>query len=91
MAAPNFQVVSDRRGESLTRVLIPTQADHCEPGKQTGGRTAWSATVAVQGQSVSARYWYDGTNMENAKEDAAQVAYYAITGMAATTSQPGYY
>lgn len=40
----------------------------------TGGRTAWSATVNVQGQSLPARWWYDGQFINNAKEDAAEVA-----------------
>ena len=39
-----------------------------------GGRTAWSSRVTVGGQSLSARYWYDGKNLNNAKEDAAEVA-----------------
>ncbi|RVD86713.1 uncharacterized protein DFL_004975 [Arthrobotrys flagrans] len=39
-----------------------------------GGRTAWSATVEIGGVSVSARYWYDGVYLGNAKEDAAEVA-----------------
>ncbi|KAK0640882.1 hypothetical protein B0T16DRAFT_393260 [Cercophora newfieldiana] len=39
-----------------------------------GGRTAWSSTVSVHGQALSARFWYDGKNTNNAKEDAAEVA-----------------
>ncbi|KAJ5778306.1 hypothetical protein N7520_001552 [Penicillium odoratum] len=39
-----------------------------------GGRTAWSSTVTVQGRNVAARYWYDGQYINNAKEDAAEVA-----------------
>lgn len=39
-----------------------------------GGRTAWSSTVLVQGRTVAARYWYDGQYINNAKEDAAEVA-----------------
>ncbi|KAJ5225478.1 hypothetical protein N7468_006703 [Penicillium chermesinum] len=39
-----------------------------------GGRTAWSSTVTVQGQNIAARYWYDGQYINNAKEDAAEVA-----------------
>ncbi|KAF3761801.1 hypothetical protein M406DRAFT_235225, partial [Cryphonectria parasitica EP155] len=39
-----------------------------------GGRTAWSSRVTVCGQTVSARYWYDGKNLNNAREDAAEVA-----------------
>ncbi|EEA24550.1 hypothetical protein TMatcc_007653 [Talaromyces marneffei ATCC 18224] len=52
LAAPEFHIVSDRRG----------------------GRTAWSATVNVGGGSFAARYWYDGQYLNNAKEDAAEVA-----------------
>jgi hypothetical protein len=33
----------------------------------TGGRTAWSATVTIQGTNVAARYWYDGQFINNAK------------------------
>ncbi len=40
----------------------------------SGGRTAWSSTVQVYGQSITARYWYDGKNLNNAKEDAAERA-----------------
>lgn len=28
----------------------------------------------MQGQSIAARYWYDGDFVHNAKEDAAEVA-----------------
>jgi hypothetical protein len=40
----------------------------------TGGRTAWSSTVEVQGITIPARFWYDGQYIHNAKEDAAEVA-----------------
>ncbi|KAI1118650.1 hypothetical protein F5Y14DRAFT_447011 [Nemania sp. NC0429] len=39
-----------------------------------GGRTAWSSVVVVCGKRIEARYWYDGNNLNNAKEDAAEVA-----------------
>ncbi|KAL9586400.1 MAG: hypothetical protein Q9212_000914, partial [Teloschistes hypoglaucus] len=40
-----------------------------------GGRTAWSSTVTISGHHViQARYWYDGQYVNNAKEDAAEVA-----------------
>lgn len=39
-----------------------------------GGRTAWSATVTIQSQNIAARYWYDGQYLNNAKEDASEVA-----------------
>jgi len=45
-----------------------------------GGRTAWSSTVTVQGQNISARFWYDGEHINNAKEDAAEVALKHLTG-----------
>lgn len=46
------------------------------PVCNTGGRTAWSSTVTVQGipTAIAARYWYDGQFVNNAKEDAAEVA-----------------
>ncbi|KAJ5281231.1 hypothetical protein N7478_006603 [Penicillium angulare] len=40
----------------------------------SGGRTAWSSTVTVGGQNIAARYWYDGQYVNNAKEDAAEIA-----------------
>ncbi|CAI7620269.1 unnamed protein product [Penicillium pancosmium] len=40
----------------------------------SGGRTAWSSTVSINTQNFSARYWYDGQYINNAKEDAAEVA-----------------
>jgi len=39
-----------------------------------GGRTAWSAKVLIEGHEIAARYWYDGQYVNNAKEDAAEVA-----------------
>ena len=39
-----------------------------------GGRTAWSSSVIVQGKTFAARYWYDGPFVNNALEDAAEVA-----------------
>ncbi|KAI9850171.1 MAG: hypothetical protein M1838_006016 [Thelocarpon superellum] len=53
-----------------------------------GGRTAWSSTVTIEGQSVSARYWYDGQYVDNAKEDAAEVALQQLQGVSQPTS-PG--
>ena len=40
----------------------------------TGGRTAWSSRVTVHGVNIEARYWYDGKNVNNMKEDAAERA-----------------
>jgi len=49
-------------------------------GGRAGGRTAWSSTVSVYGQSFAARYWYDGKNLNNAKEDAAEMALTWLNG-----------
>ncbi|KAK1659826.1 hypothetical protein BDP55DRAFT_562261 [Colletotrichum godetiae] len=45
-----------------------------------GGRTAWSSGVTVHGRTLSARFWYDGKNLHNAKEDAAEMAVNYLTG-----------
>ncbi|KAJ5309096.1 hypothetical protein PENANT_c020G06112 [Penicillium antarcticum] len=57
-----------------------------------GGRTAWSSTVTVQGLpgTVAARYWYDGQYVNNAKEDAAEVALKQLSSQPrASTVYPG--
>jgi hypothetical protein len=45
-----------------------------------GGRTAWSSTVTVYGRDVPSRFWYDGKNINNAREDAAECAVKWLTG-----------
>lgn len=52
---------------------------------ELGGRTAWSSRVTVNGAIHQARFWYDGKNLNNAKEDAAEVALSFIS-MAASPS-----
>ncbi|KAL2119802.1 hypothetical protein VTJ04DRAFT_6763 [Mycothermus thermophilus] len=52
LAAPVFQIYSDRRG----------------------GRTAWSSQVIIGTHKFPARFWYDHKNVNNAKEDAAELA-----------------
>lgn len=44
-----------------------------------GGRTAWSSRVMVKGQVFQARFWYDGKNLNNAKEDAAELALHYVS------------
>ncbi|KAL1996351.1 hypothetical protein VTN49DRAFT_116 [Thermomyces lanuginosus] len=40
-----------------------------------GGRTAWSSSVKIgQNAKFCARFFYDGDYLDNAKEDAAEVA-----------------
>ncbi|KAJ5788440.1 hypothetical protein N7457_003430 [Penicillium paradoxum] len=87
---PVFNIVSDRRGtypdfrplpsppprypsSTVFSSYRPRMANDPYLGI-AGGRTAWSSTVTVQGQSIAARYWYDGQFINNAKEDAAEVA-----------------
>jgi len=56
----------------------------------SGGRTAWSSTVTVQGQNIAARYWYDGQYINNAKEDAAEVALMQLNAQSRSpTAYPG--
>lgn len=43
-------------------------------GCNAGGRTAWSSTVEVNGTKHQAQFWYDGDFVNNAREDAAEVA-----------------
>lgn len=43
-------------------------------GFPIGGRTAWSCHVIVHGTTFAARYWFDGDFVQNAMEDAAEVA-----------------
>ncbi|OJD25133.1 hypothetical protein ACJ73_03501 [Blastomyces percursus] len=52
----------------------------------SGGRTAWSSTVTIQGTSFAARYFYDGQNTNNAKEDAAEVALTALRSQGAPST-----
>ncbi|KAI1777274.1 hypothetical protein F4818DRAFT_343501 [Hypoxylon cercidicola] len=51
------------------------QAPHFQiVSDRRGGRTAWSSVVTVYGRRIDARYWYDGRNITNAREDAAEAA-----------------
>ncbi len=54
----------------------------------SGGRTAWSARVIIGPQVIAARMWYDGRNVNNAKEDAAEVACLRL-GVAPPLTQTG--
>ena len=50
------------------------QARLTQPYGTLGGRTAWASVVTVYGMQIQARFWYDGKNLNNAKEDAAEKA-----------------
>ncbi|KAK4443574.1 hypothetical protein QBC34DRAFT_386105 [Podospora aff. communis PSN243] len=54
-----------------------------------GGRTAWSSKVTVYGTELSARFWYDGKNTNNAKEDAAEVALTWLNGSSSPSTSRG--
>ncbi|KAF2203818.1 hypothetical protein GQ43DRAFT_469616 [Delitschia confertaspora ATCC 74209] len=62
---------------TTARLEQPTWQDVSD---RRGGRTAWSSIAVVQGRAYSARFWYDGAYVEQAREDAAEIAYLAICG-----------
>ena len=70
-------VVSPHLSFAHTAIATPTTVltFQCQ-----GGRTAWSSKVTIEGHSLSARYWYDGKYINNAKEDVAEVAYNWLMG-----------
>ncbi|KIV85971.1 hypothetical protein PV11_01617 [Exophiala sideris] len=96
LPTPNFNIVSDRRGEQPLCHHVQTSDEFMEyPGLTChyvpGGRTAWSATVTIQGQNLAARYWYDGQYINNAKEDAAEVACTKLRNPSITSSRSDSY
>lgn len=77
LPAPVFNILSDRRGmlplpQSISFPFL-CLGTRCLTGC-IGGRTAWTSTVTIQGHNIPARNWYDGQFLNNAKEDAAEVA-----------------
>ncbi|CBX90924.1 predicted protein [Plenodomus lingam JN3] len=69
----------------VRRLGEPTVQDISD---RRGGRTAWSSVVIVDGVSFSARYWYDGSHANQAKEDAAEVALRQLTGYTSMNQEP---
>lgn len=61
-----------RLGHTIDRSVawFPTDAP-----SRAGNRIAWSCEVEVLGKSIAARFWYDGRNVNGAREDAALEAY----------------
>ncbi|KAF3386490.1 hypothetical protein F1880_000085 [Penicillium rolfsii] len=83
MSMPNSPQGSSTAGRPSWQEQL--QEEHCRRMKlpppvfnivsdRRGGRTAWSSNLTIQGETISARYWYDGQYINNAKEDAAEVA-----------------
>lgn len=56
----------------------------------TGGRTAWSCVVTVQGANFPARFWYDGQYVNNAREDAAEKALQTLGVIASPPPRPAH-
>jgi len=77
---------SDRRGMLFDYPALWTSLTRL----YKGGRTAWSSAVTVHGKTHSSRFWYDGKNINNAKEDAAECAVKYLTG-SETSSPPQHY
>jgi len=85
-ARPSWQ---DRLNEHCRRAKIQLPVFNIVSDRR-GGRTAWSSTVNVSGRSMSARYWYAGEYIFNAREDAAEVALKQLNSQAITpTSYQG--
>ncbi|KAL4937982.1 hypothetical protein BDV06DRAFT_64261 [Aspergillus oleicola] len=76
MSDPRLDIKYDWR---LRLEIYCTKAGAAEPKYNTfsdrrGGRTAWSCHVIANGRTYAARYWFDGDFVQNAMEDAAEVA-----------------
>lgn len=87
LAPDGAQRSRDREGEINTqrtpRTILSATLVLTTSALPPGGRTAWSSRVTVSGQTVAARFWYDGKNLNNAKEDAAEMALSCIQASAA--------
>ncbi|KAH6612033.1 hypothetical protein C7974DRAFT_406883 [Boeremia exigua] len=70
------------QAEKLGEIMYQDVSD------RRGGRTAWSTIAVVNGIHYQARFWYDGARMQQAKEDAAEIALRQITGCTDPKSQP---
>ncbi|PSN68806.1 hypothetical protein BS50DRAFT_571984 [Corynespora cassiicola Philippines] len=70
---------------TVVRLGEPTWQDVSD---RRGGRTAWSSVVVINNVPYSARFWYDGAYMEQAREDAAEMALRHITGYVNSTAEP---
>lgn len=72
MATKTAKTWQEELGAECRRHRLPEPVFNLVSDRR-GGRTAWSATVTVNGHNVAARYWYDGQYTNNAREDAAEV------------------
>ncbi|KAL5371430.1 hypothetical protein PMIN06_012876 [Paraphaeosphaeria minitans] len=70
---------------SVRNIGDPTWQDVSD---RRGGRTAWSSIVLIQGTQYSARFWYAGERLDQAREDAAEIALRNLTGCTKPNQQP---
>ena len=59
----------------IVEVLYLSLSETPNADVRIGGRTAWSTIAMINDQQYPARFWYDGAYIEQAREDAAEVAY----------------
>lgn len=70
-------VSNRRRARAPAPLLLGLETK--DEATQTGRRTAWSSAVVVGGITYQARYFYHGDFIDNAREDAAEVALRALS------------
>ncbi|KAK5467560.1 hypothetical protein LTS15_000533 [Exophiala xenobiotica] len=87
MATKSHKTWQEELAAECRKLRIPTPAFNIVSDRR-GGRTAWSATVTIQGQNLAARYWYDGQYLNNAKEDVAEVACTRLRSPSIGSSRP---
>lgn len=71
---------------SANQIAQPQFQDYSDP---RGIRTAWSSGVIVQGREYRATLWRDYRYLDQSREEAAEVAWRTLTGIA-TSSAPQY-
>ncbi|UPX18115.1 uncharacterized protein EKO05_0008431 [Ascochyta rabiei] len=73
---------------ATNQIAQPQFQDYSDP---RGVRTAWSSSVFVHGREYRAHLWRDYRYLEQSREEAAEVAWKAISGASGSpTSQPQY-
>ncbi|KAF2993319.1 hypothetical protein E8E13_001222 [Curvularia kusanoi] len=69
------------------QIAQPQFQDYSDP---RGVRTAWSSSVFVNGCEYRAHLWRDYRYLEQSREEAAEVAWKAMSGAVSPTSQGQY-
>jgi len=92
MAATDSYVQKLQHYCATHQIAQPQFQDYSDP---RGIRTAWSSSVFVHGREYRASLWRDYRYLEQSREEAAEVAWKALTGPAtangtATTTQGQY-